>query len=235
MKNNKLLLAFFFLMGLSSYAQEPLLDSVYVDAKYREDQFYAGVGYNLLANKPNNLSQSGFSTFIQVGIIRDFPINKRRNFGFGLGVGYAFNSFNQNMLIGEDDRGVNDYTILSETNINYSKNRFDTHQLEIPFELRWRTSTAKKYEFLRIYFGLKASYVFGSQSVFKGGTGTLKLKGISDFEKMQYGLTLSVGYNVWNLHLYYGLNPMFKDGTLTTNGEAIDMRVVRIGLIFYLL
>lgn len=236
MRNKSVLFIFLFLQLINSHAQEIVLDSLQVtDYKYREDQFYAGVGYNLLSNKPNDLSQSGFSTFISVGVIRDFPINKKRNFGFGLGLGYTFNSLNQNMLIGKNTSGEREYIILSDSEINYSKNKFETHVLEFPFEIRWRTSTPLKHDFLRIYFGLKAGYVFATRSVFKSEEGDQRYKNIKDFNSMQYGLTLSAGYNTWNVHLYYGLTPIFENGTMTAEGDSIEMKSVRIGLIFYFL
>ena len=231
----KLLFIFFLHLGTLVFAQLAVLDSAHVDNKYRDDQFYAGVGYNLLSNKPKDLSQSGFSSFISVGFIRDFPINEKRNFGFGLGIGYSYNSFNQNMLIGKNDMEESEYVILSNTDINYSKNKFDMHMLEFPFEIRWRNSTPEKYEFVRFYFGVKAGYVFATRSVFRSDEGDQKYNNIDDFNTMQYGLTLGAGYNTWNLHLYYGLNSIFKNETKTSNGEPIDMKMVRIGLIFYLL
>ena len=235
MSYRALVLYCFLCFGFFGFSQEIVQDSAFIDTKYREDQFYVGGGYNLLSKKPNNLAQTGFSSFINMGFIRDFPVNDRRNFGFGLGIGYTLNSFNQNMLIGKNDIGEMEYVILSETSIDYSKNRFYTHILEIPFEIRWRTSTPEKYNFTRIYFGLKTGYVFGNRSTFKGNNTNQNYSGIKDFNNIQYGLTLSVGYDTWNAHIYYGLNSIFKDGVVTSNDESIDMKSVRIGLIFYLL
>lgn len=215
--------------------EEVTVDSLELYKYYREDQFYVGGGYTLLGSKPDNLSQSGFSSFINLGFTRDFPTNEKRNFGFGLGLGYALNSVNQNMFISENDTGGFDYIILSEANINYSKNKFQMHVLEVPFEIRWRTSTPLKHEFVRVYFGLKTGYVFATRSVFKNNDGREKHTGLDDFNKMQYGLTLSAGYNTWNAHIYYGLNSIFKNGTVTTNGEKIDMKTIKIGLMFFFL
>ena len=68
-----------------------------LDSLYREDQFYMSVTYNSLINLPDKVSQNSFSTGIHLGVIRDFPINKRRNLALALGLGYSFNSFNQNI------------------------------------------------------------------------------------------------------------------------------------------
>lgn len=51
------------------------IDTTQVDQKYREDQFYISLTYNLLSNKPNKVTQSGFSSGIHFGFIRDIPIN----------------------------------------------------------------------------------------------------------------------------------------------------------------
>lgn len=234
--NYRVLVLYCFLgLGFLGFSQELAKDSAFIDTKYREDQFYVGGGYNLLTRKPNNLAQSGFSSFINMGFIRDFPINDRRNFGFGLGIGYTLNSFNQNMFIGKNDLDETEYIILSEASIDYSKNRFYTHVLEFPVEIRWRTSTPEKYNFARIYLGFRTGYVFANRSVFKATNTKQTYTGIKDFNSMQYGLTLSVGYDTWNAHFYYGLNSIFKNETVTTNDESIDMKSVRIGLIFYLL
>jgi len=56
-----------------SFSQE--IENKPVDSLYKEDQFYAGLTYNFLGNKPINLSQSGFSFGFHFGFIKDMPIN----------------------------------------------------------------------------------------------------------------------------------------------------------------
>lgn len=203
-----------------------------VDAEYKEDQFYIGVSYNLLSKKPNNLSQSGFSIGAQFGRIFDIPVNETRNFGFGIGIGYALDFLNHNLAITKDaSNGVN-YEILDAE--NFSRNRSSFHSIEVPLEIRWRTSNATSYKFWRVYGGVKFGYVIASNSKLKANSETLKVNGLSDLNKLQYGLTLSAGYDTWNVQIYYGLNPLFNDVT-TTEGVPVEMKLVKIGLIFYLL
>ena len=68
----------------------------------------------------------------------------------------------------------------------------------------------------------------------EGSLGELKYSNIDDFNEFQYGLTLSVGYNAWNIFVYYGLNPIFSD-TAQLNGENLDLNALKIGLMFYIL
>ena len=69
---------------------------------------------------------------------------------------------------------------------------------------------------------------------FKGDLGTIKIINSDVFNKLQYGLTLSTGYNTWNFHVYYGLNTLFKDQVIAKQ-TSLDMSEIRVGLMFYLL
>ena len=200
------------------------------DSLYREDQFYLSVTYNALINLPDNVSQNSFSTGIHLGAIRDFPLNKQRTIAIGLGFGYSFNSFNQNIKVSGSSPST--YTILEDS--NFSKNNFTQHFLEIPIEFRWRTSNSERYKFWRLYTGLKMGYLIASKSVFNDASGSDNQKNLTDLNRLQYGLTMSVGYNTWNGYVYYGLNPLF-DSVSTSDLQPIDMTALKIGLIFYIL
>ncbi|RYH73488.1 PorT family protein [Flavobacteriaceae bacterium 144Ye] len=229
--NLKLLFAFLllsqFVLGQTTN------DSTQVDSRYREDQFYVSATYNLLANKHQDVSQRGFSSGFHLGFIRDMPINKKRNVAVGLGIGLSANSYNQNLLIDEIPGGYT-YTVLDEDETSFSKNKFTTYVLEVPLEFRWRTSDASTYKFWRIYSGLKFGYVFANSTKFKGNSETIKLTNVSDFNTIQYGLTLSAGYDTWNIHFYYALNPIFESSAKIEDA-TIDMSVARIGIMFYIL
>lgn len=203
------------------------------DTLYREDQFYASATYNLLLKKPDNVSQNGFSSGFHFGFIRDMPINKKRNIAIGLGIGYSGNSFNQNLLIGKDELNTVTYSLLTD-DISFTKNKFSTHFIEFPFEFRWRTSTTTSHKFWRLYPGFKLSYLFAHTTKFKGEPQNLKFNNIDHFNNLQYGLTLSFGYNTVNFHFYYALNPIFNNQA-TINNQVIEMNATKIGLIFYIL
>lgn len=221
------------LSHLSLAQNETLENQLVVDDKYREDQFYLSLTYNVLRNKPSDLTQNGFSTGVAMGFIRDMPINEKRNVAFGLGLGLAANSYNQNLII-EEISSTYQYSLISESDGNVSKNKFSTYLLELPLEIRWRTSTAQDYNFWRIYTGFKLGYVFFNQSKLKSDLKNLNLNNIKDFNQWQYGITLSAGYSTWNFHFFYRLNNIF-DNTAVLDGQSIDLSELKIGLIFYIL
>ena len=81
---------------------------------------------------------------------------------------------------------------------------------------------------------MKLGYIVGSRSKYVADTFKDTFYN-TDTRNFQYGLTLSVGYNALNLHVYYGLNGLFDDGVSGPDGEALSMPPLRIGLIFYIL
>ncbi len=218
-----------------SFSQESnSLDDTILDDKYREDQFYFSITYNLLTTRPQDITQSGFSTGFHLGFIRDMPINERRNFAIGLGLGLSSNSYNQDMSILRNEERAIVYSDIDDTNINVTKNKFTTYLVEFPLELRWRTSTSKDYAFWRIYAGFKLGYLLYNSTKYKSENGDLKLSNLDDFDNLQCGLTMSIGYDTWNFHAYYGLNPIFNNSA-RFDGDAIDMRSFKLGLMFYIL
>ena len=228
-----LLFSVLFFFVCPSFAQTEEAPVV-IDSLYKEDQFYFGITYNLLAKKPTDVSQTGFSSGFHLGYIKDIPINKRRNNAIGVGLGLSTNSFNHNMRIDKNTGEGYTYTVVDENLVSFSKNKLSLYLVEMPLEYRWRTSDATDYKFWRIYSGFKLGYVVANTSKYVSDIQTVKNSNIKDINDFQFGFTFSAGYNTWNFHLYYALNPLFsKDAKI--NGTAIDMNAIKIGLMFYIL
>lgn len=232
MKTPFFVIVFYFITTMI-FGQQTV-DTTFVDTKYREDQFYFSVTYDLLGKKPKGLKQSGFSNGIHFGVIRDMPINERRNKAFGVGLGLSVNTYNQNLLIDKNENGDFDYEIIDESVVAIKRNKFSSYLIEVPLQYRWRTSTAKDFKFWRVYTGLKVGYVFYNSSKFRGSIPDVKLTNIDEFNKIHYGLTLSAGYSTWNFHVYYGLNSVFEKSA-EIDEKTIDMNSIKIGLMFYVL
>jgi len=202
-----------------------------VDSLYREDQFYVGLTFNLLTNKPQDFSQNGLSAGLQFGFIRDFPINKRRNKAIGIGIGLAVDTYNQNLFI--DDEELLTYSILND-DAGEDVNRFTIYTLEFPLEYRWRTSTPDKYAFWRIYAGIKLGYILSFNTTFEDNDRNISVNDLSPINRLQYGPSLSFGYSTFNFQAYYGVNSIFNDDAIIEN-ETIDLQVLRLGIVFYFL
>lgn len=201
------------------------------DNRYFEDQFYFGVTYNFVRNKPEDVAQRNLSYGLQLGFIKDVPLNGKGTRAFGIGLGLGLNTYYSNLVATEEANGIA-YT-LGDSMADFKRSKLETHSIEFPFEFRWRTSTVDEYKFWRLYAGVKAAYILGaiSTSVIdntKNGFSN------TDVERFQYGLTLNVGYNTFNIHMYYALNDLFG-GDVVLDNQAIGFSPLRIGVIFYIL
>lgn len=202
-----------------------------IDSLYREDQFYFSFTLTSLQNKPRGLTQDKFSSGFSLGFLRDFPVNKSRTVAIAPGIGLAYNKYNQNLKISEQNQ-VPEYSIL-ESNSSYDKNKFSQLLVEVPIELRWRSSTFESHKFWRIYGGFKMGYLIYDKSIYEDVNGKILIENNKDFNAFQYGTYLSVGYNSVNVYAYYGLNKLFQSAK--TNTESIDMNSMNIGIMFYIL
>lgn len=204
-------------------------DSLQLGDKYLEDQLYFGVTFNQLISQPTGVIGSGFSYGINAGYIRDFSIVKSGKVALGFGIGYAFDSLKHGFKVSNQ----NSTTIIEVDPGIQSRSNLMLHTLEFPIEFRWRTSTANKYKFWRVYTGVKISYNLKNTIEYTSNSIVASYTNIERFNKVQYGLTFSAGYSTFNFNLYYGLTPLFKDATIGAN--SIETKVIKLGMVFYIL
>ncbi len=210
---------FFLWIPFFCFSQE--IKPIEIDSLYREDQFYASLSYNLIQNRPDGFKQFSFSPGITFGILRDFPISKNRHWAIAPGIGYSYNNIKQ---------FINSEEIVGAKENNSSENirtTITSHSVDIPIEIRWRNSTPNSHSFWRIYTGFKTSYVFNSKLKLESTTESSKESISDEINRLQYGAYISVGFNTWNPYIYYGLNPIFKEGSKMSN--------FNVGFIFYIL
>lgn len=202
------------------------------DSLYREDQFYVGVTYNLPLNLPSGANIRGLSGGFQLGFLRDIPINKQRNVAIAIGGGIAIDQFGQTLFIGETADDGTIFRVLD--NVDFTRNRFNMAIVEAPVEFRWRNSTPTSYKFWRVYAGFRVGYVYWYKATFKQTGNTVNQTKIPEFDPLRLSATLSLGYSSFNFFASYSINPFFKDA-VTVEGEKVDFRTLKVGLMFYIL
>ena len=202
------------------------------DSLYREDQFYVGVTYNLPLNLPSGASIRGLSGGFQFGFLRDMPINKQRNIAIAIGAGLAIDQFGQTLFIGETTNEETIFRVLD--NVDFTRNRFNMAIVEAPVEFRWRSSTPSSYKFWRVYAGFRVGYAYWYKATFKQEGNNVSQTKIPEFDPLRLSATLSLGYNSFNFFASYSVNPFFKDA-VTVDGEKVDFRTLKVGLMFYIL
>jgi len=205
-----------------------------VDTKYREDQLYAGVTYNILTKVPSNVNLNGVSGGIHFGFLRDMPLNEQRNVALALGAGMAFDRYGQNLFIGERTDETTIFKALVDNEV-YDTNKFSTAAVEVPLEFRWRTSTPTDYKFWRIYTGVRLSYVYWYRAQFKQPNNEVNQTDIPEFEQLQWAATLAFGYGTFNFYVNYNVTPFFKNAYTEDTSEQIEFSPLKLGIIFYIL
>ncbi|MGB5668825.1 MAG: porin family protein [Maribacter sp.] len=226
----QVVLGFLFLCVFSINAQTTSEDDN-KDDKYLEDQFYLGITYNFLINKPTDVTQRNLSYGLHGGIIKDLPLNSDRTFALGVGLGYAVNSYYTSMLATDSNIGI--IYAKDDGILGVKRSKIENHLVEMPIELRWRNSSPEEFKFWRVYTGLKLGYIFSARSKLVTESDKTSFNN-SDILRFQYGLMFNFGYNTFNIHIYYSLSNLFNDGVLLES-EEITMKPLRVGLIFYIL
>ena len=199
------------------------VDSLRVGDKYWEDQLYFSLTYNILQKQPSGVPANDISYGISGGYIKDFPINKKGSLAIGIGIGYAYDYFKNDLIVNNDSFAIN-----SEASASVYK----FHSIEFPLQLRWRSSDALTYSFWRVYLGFRPNYNLFNRFSYDLN-GNVANSNIETFNGLQNGLELSVGYDAFNLFIYYGLSNVFNDAFILE--EQIQTRILKLGLVFYLL
>ena len=230
----KSILPFLLLFMLLSYSVNAQKSNYYL-----EDQIYITASYNMIVNKSDSISQGGLSNGMIFGYIRDIPLNEQRNFGLGLGISYSFSHIYQNISIRSLDDGSTDIQHMDSG--DYIRNKFSVSYIEMPFEIRYRTSTIDKHKFFRSYLGFKVGYRVRAYSKKKTHVTEIAYYNQPEFNWWKYGIYLNIGYSSWNFHIDYTLSKVFKDGTYakpidsSQNLIPMDMNMLNVGLTFYLI
>nr|WP_314785368.1 porin family protein [uncultured Capnocytophaga sp.] len=245
-KLNRILLLFTLHFSLFTFAQENNDDGMIstpqtatatdteADLHYLEDQFYFGLTYDYLAGKANNVVQHNLSRGIHVGFIRDLPMNKARNVGFGVGIGYAYDLVYNNMVANKTVSGVNYEIVERFSDRNITRNFFETHSVEIPVEFRFRTSTPYSHKFWRVYTGARFAYIFSGRSLYTADGVSIAFQNSDIAHTFQVKPFIAFGYNALNFYVQYNLTPLLKDAK-TTDGTSLKSNVLQLGLLFYIL
>ena len=126
------LLFLLILPGMLTYGQSDSSNESNTE-RYLEDQFYLGITYNFLGNTPEGLSQQNFSYGLQLGVIKDIPLNRAGTKAIGIGLGVALDTYYTN-LIGIDNVSGITYS-LSDGVEGFKRSKIETHLIELPLSL----------------------------------------------------------------------------------------------------
>lgn len=157
-------------------------------------------------NTPNQISSDynkSFGFAFTWGADRQI---KKSLFSYYYGLSYDYNKIGTNAKVVEPinllghpaDLHWEHYTIQPKIN------KFKLHYIDVPLELRFRTQTRIPFRF---YLGAKVGYLIKSSYVHESTLGnTINKSKLDGLNPLKYGLTCRIGYGLFNVYTYYGLN-----------------------------
>ena len=194
------------------------------DQKYKEDQIYFNFSFDFQLKSIEGYQQNGFSRTFNFGLLKDISLNQKGDKAIALGLGYGYSRLINNLNIGQNlNFIVEDDSAL--------RNRLSYHSIQFPLEFRLRTSTLKSFAFWRVYLGYRVNYNFSSKYKPFFGRKTSLEKYVNEFSHF---VSLSLGFNTWNIRFETGLSPIIKLSSVSENFNS-NFFISSVGLIFYLL
>lgn len=218
--------ALVFVCSLSTAQQDPNLPSL-----YREDQIYIGASFMGLIQSNTEENPAGLSSHFHFGLVRDMPLNAKGNWAIAGGLGFQTQRIITAVMyeFGPDEQPLRFYGQgKTESQI---QTRFGVQSIEVPLVLRWRTSTPTRYQFWRIYGGLKWFWNLKTKVV-----GLPKSFDTQEyFNRTHLESFVSFGYNTWNFYVSYPIQKVVNPIPLEDGSAPYDFNLIKVGLIFYLL
>jgi hypothetical protein len=201
---------------------------------YREDQFYIALSYDLLSEVPASVATRGLIGGFHFGFIRDWPINGQGTWSVGTGIGLGYDRYGQN-VIAQSSQGADPIWTIEQSPSAIDNNSLQITALEVPIELRWRTSDARTYKFWRLYAGAKWSQHVAARAVFTGPEGSETLTDLPQLRKGIWYATVAFGYGIFNAQLQWGLTPLLLEVQDSETQQSIGLRPIKLGIMFYIL
>ncbi len=128
--------------------------------------------------------------------------------GFGYGLGFSFTDVNSNTRFDI----INGNTIMNPIadGIVYSQNKLSTNFIEVPLELRFRTSKNNNGKRLKMAVGVKASYLLQDHLKYEDPALKVKTFDMQNLSPFRFVYEGRIGFGSFSLCGYYGINNLFK-------------------------
>lgn len=200
---------------------------------YLDDQLYISLAYNILVSTPKDMKTYSFPNTLSLGYIRDIPLNARRNIGLGAGIGLSYHQYYSNLAMTRDASGVPQIAMMESD--EYKSSRFALQTLDIPIQVRFRGSTAERYDFWRVYAGVTVSWVIKDYATLNNGAFKVRYYNLPYLQNWLFTANLQVGYGKFTLRADYTLNPLCRSSRTGDIPGLGDTRSISLGLLVYIL
>jgi hypothetical protein len=153
------------------------------------------------------------------------------HWSLGYGIGFGSYHYNNNLNVRTDSSTQEAvYSLLDEG--SYDINRQSFQYLEVPIELRYRTTSNKKGRYIRIYPYVKLGARVRDFSTYSKGDYSVAHFSNKGSEWFRASGGLRFGYWIFNLYANYELTPLYKEEVNVENSsiELSKFRTLNVGL-----
>jgi hypothetical protein len=155
----------------------------------------------------------GFNTYFMY----DIQLGKKKKlFSVAPGLGISTSSIFHNANVKDTVNGTT-FNIDPTVTDNYKKNKFGLTYVDIPLELRFRSTPNAKNKSWKFALGFKAGVLIDSKVKVKqeDANGNMKIykeKRYGDLNRFRYGATVRFGYGPFNFFGFYSIAKLFDKG-----------------------
>lgn len=176
-----------------------------------QDRFILDFNNDMWLEYPDSIDPRAYSLGIGSYIMYDYLIGKSP-FSFAWGYGFSSHNVHSNGELRIDTLEGKKFARLVPfpENSDYRKNKISATFIEIPIELRFRTSGSSPF---KLYAGGRIGYLVNFHTKTSDDSGKRKFYHKDIANKLRYGLTARIGIGQINVHCFYGLSTLFiEDG-----------------------
>ncbi len=183
-----------------------------------KDRVFFTLSHPIIIDMPSGYSTQWYANEYNLQLLMESRFGESI-FSIGYGLGYTSSNFHHNLRIDSDPAtGKEFYQFLPDTT-SFRRNKLNTKIVEVPIEFRFRPRLGNGYS-LRLYAGFKAGYIFEAYARYSDDKIKLDDYRLDDINPWVYGVYLKLGYRLFSIYGYYGLQPFFTGGDV--NGQALE-------------
>ncbi len=194
------------------------------------DKFIFDINYNSWLNPPQEFEQLPWkSVGVGFNFYKDIPLGYSSH-SFAWGLAYTVDKVHSNIYLSPRrdpaNSSIPNYSVI-DVNQNaemYNRNKFVTHYLELPLELRLRTKGLSTFH---THIGFKGGLLVNNFSRTIENGYKVKKYNIPEINRFRYGPTFRIGYSHLNFYAYYNMAGLFKNNTQTFVPFTIGISYIR--------
>jgi hypothetical protein len=175
-------------------------------------RFSFGLDYytDIWLKKPPDIDTRAINQGISVFGMYNYPFGES-NFSIAVGIGTGFHNMYTKGQI-EDIKADTITFIPIPDSIDYKRYKLGLSYIDIPLEFRFKTE--KKF---RVAVGAKFGFLIDGKTKYKGNREDgelviIKQKSVENLQRFRFGPTLRIGYDWFNVFVYYQVTKVFEPG-----------------------